>query len=236
MTPRKIEAKADVKRLFKSRRDRIFDGVCGGVAEYLGVPSAAVRIAWVLLLFVNGLGVVLYIASMILTPVNPAHKSLPRTDRKKPSYELLGGLLLLFIGFCILVNWASDWWGWGFPGLMPHGWWHPIPGRFFFPGILILAGAALIVKAGKNGPEKAGGTVPGATRKTAGQAGRVLTRSESEKIIGGVCGGIGRHAGLDPTMVRLLYAFVTAVTGLWFGVVLYAALWIILPQDGNSNR
>jgi hypothetical protein len=51
MTPRKIEAKAGVRRLFKSRRDRIFDGVCGGIAEYLGVPSAAVRIAWVLLLF-----------------------------------------------------------------------------------------------------------------------------------------------------------------------------------------
>jgi phage shock protein PspC (stress-responsive transcriptional regulator) len=64
----------------------------------------------------------------------------------------------------------------------------------------------------------------------------VLARSETEKIIGGVCGGIGKHAGLDPTLVRILYAMVTVATGLSFGVVLYAALWIILPLSGNTKR
>jgi phage shock protein PspC (stress-responsive transcriptional regulator) len=229
MAPRKIEAKASVRRLFKSRRDKIFDGVCGGIAEFLDVPSAAVRISWVLLLFVNGLGIVLYIASMILMPVNPAHKSLPRADRNRPSSELLGGLLLLFVGFCILANWASDWWDWGFPGLMPRGWWHPIPGRFIFPGLLILIGAALIARASKSGMEKGGGTIPGTVKKVEAAQGRVLTRSRTEKVIGGVCGGIGNHAGLDPTLVRILYALLTVGTGLSFGVVLYAALWIILP-------
>jgi phage shock protein C len=236
MTPRKIEKKDETRRLFKSRRDRILDGVCGGVAEYLDVPPAVVRIAWLLLLFVNGLGVVLYIASMILVPVNPEHKSLPREDRPRPSFELVGGLLLIFFGFCVLMNWASELWDWDFPSLMPWGWWHPFPWRFVFPSLLILTGAALIARTPRSRTE-AGEETPSRTgRKDAGRPRGALTRSDREKVIGGVCGGIGLHYHIDPTVVRILYSLITIGTGLSFGVVLYIAMMIVLPKNGNSNR
>ena len=47
----------DIKRLYKSRTDRMIDGVCGGIAEYFGLDSTLVRIAWVLLTLLGGTGI-----------------------------------------------------------------------------------------------------------------------------------------------------------------------------------
>ena len=241
MAPRKTEKKENYKRLFKSRRDRILDGVCGGVAEYLNVQPAVVRIAWLLLLFVHGLGVILYLLAMVLVPVNPQHKALPKEDRPRPSLELVGGLVLLFIGFSVLLNWASDLWGWEFPSLMPWGWWHPFPWRFVFPCLLILIGSVYVARAARPRTqaraEGRGASAKGASAKQKAQnGGKTLSRSESEKVIGGVCGGIGLHFNLDPTLVRILYALFTLGTGVLFGMILYFALLIVLPKNGTANR
>ncbi|CUS81463.1 phage shock protein C (PspC) family protein, partial [Candidatus Kryptonium thompsonii] len=40
-----------MKRLYKSRHDRIIDGVCGGIGEYLGIDPVIVRIIFILLFF-----------------------------------------------------------------------------------------------------------------------------------------------------------------------------------------
>jgi phage shock protein C len=45
-----------MKRLYKSRRDRIIDGVCGGIGEYLGVDPTIVRIIFLLLFLWAELG------------------------------------------------------------------------------------------------------------------------------------------------------------------------------------
>jgi len=58
-----------------------------------------------------------------------------------------------------------------------------------------------------------------------------LTRSETNKRIAGVCGGIAEYFDVDPILVRV--AFVAA--GLMgFGVLLYIVLWIVLPR-GTSG-
>ena len=61
----------DVKRLCKSRTNRMIDGVCGGVAEYFGLDPTLVRIAWVLLTLLGGSGILLYIVGMIIMPTSP---------------------------------------------------------------------------------------------------------------------------------------------------------------------
>ena len=63
-----MESDEKVKRLFKSRKDRMIDGVCGGVAEYIGVDPVLVRIGFLLLVFAGGVGVIAYIIGMILMP------------------------------------------------------------------------------------------------------------------------------------------------------------------------
>jgi phage shock protein C len=55
-------------RITKSRTDRVIDGVCGGLAEYYKIDPVIVRLVFVVLLFINGIGFFLYIILMIIMP------------------------------------------------------------------------------------------------------------------------------------------------------------------------
>lgn len=57
-------------------------------------------------------------------------------------------------------------------------------------------------------------------------------RSSSNKMIAGVCGGIGRQFSLDANLVRVVFA-VLAFTQI--GWVLYAAMWLLLPSDDGPS-
>jgi phage shock protein C len=56
-----------------------------------------------------------------------------------------------------------------------------------------------------------------------------LTRSRSDRMIGGVCGGLGAYLRIDPTIVRLL--FVLMALGSGAGVFIYFVLWFVLPSE-----
>jgi len=60
-----------------------------------------------------------------------------------------------------------------------------------------------------------------------------LYRSSSNKVIGGVCGGIAEFFGIDATWVRLAAAVLAAIGG--SGVVLYILLWLFLPDDATRD-
>lgn len=55
-------------RLMRSESNRVFAGVCGGVATYLGIDAIFVRLAFLLLTFASGIGILLYLILMILMP------------------------------------------------------------------------------------------------------------------------------------------------------------------------
>jgi phage shock protein PspC (stress-responsive transcriptional regulator) len=57
--------------------------------------------------------------------------------------------------------------------------------------------------------------------------GHRLTRSETDKRIAGVAGGIAEYFGIDATLVRI--AFVVAAF-MWWGLIAYLVLWIVLPR------
>ncbi len=54
-----------------------------------------------------------------------------------------------------------------------------------------------------------------------------LTRSADDKVLGGVCGGLGSYFGVDPVIVRLIFVGLIFAGGL--SVVLYPVLWLIMP-------
>ena len=56
------------KRLFRSKKDRMIGGVCGGLAEYLNIDPAIVRIVAALLMLTWGTGILLYIIMWIVIP------------------------------------------------------------------------------------------------------------------------------------------------------------------------
>lgn len=58
-----------------------------------------------------------------------------------------------------------------------------------------------------------------------------LTKSETEKKIFGVCGGIAEYLNVDPTIIRLIWTGSVIVFGV--GVIGYLAAALILPEDKN---
>ncbi|MFT3875427.1 MAG: PspC domain-containing protein [Propioniciclava sp.] len=61
-----------------------------------------------------------------------------------------------------------------------------------------------------------------------------MTRSRSDKVIAGVCGGLARQFNIDSNLLRVL--FVLAAIFLQFGWVIYVALWLLLPyEDGGPS-
>jgi phage shock protein C len=59
-----------------------------------------------------------------------------------------------------------------------------------------------------------------------------LYRSRSERVIGGVCGGLGDYFAVDPTLVRIAAVLLALANGV--GVVAYIILWIIVPEEGEQ--
>ncbi|MEK6208203.1 MAG: PspC domain-containing protein [Chloroflexota bacterium] len=55
-------------RLERSNTNRVISGVCGGIAEYLAVDPTLVRVAFVVMTFVGGIGILAYIVLLILMP------------------------------------------------------------------------------------------------------------------------------------------------------------------------
>lgn len=56
-----------------------------------------------------------------------------------------------------------------------------------------------------------------------------LYRSKNNKIIAGVCGGIGEYFNIDPTLIRLLLVVLTVLGG--SGLLAYIICWVIIPQE-----
>ena len=61
---------------------------------------------------------------------------------------------------------------------------------------------------------------------------RRLYRSKKDALLGGVCGGIAEHLGVDPTLVRVVFAVLAVAGGI--GVLIYFLLWLIVPQEGGG--
>ncbi len=74
--PKRVPPKTTrgLHRLYRSGNDRILGGVCGGIAEYLGVDPVIVRVLWVLFSLTWGMGILAYIIMWIIMPRNPGHK------------------------------------------------------------------------------------------------------------------------------------------------------------------
>jgi phage shock protein PspC (stress-responsive transcriptional regulator) len=63
---------------------------------------------------------------------------------------------------------------------------------------------------------------------------RRLVRSDIDRIIGGVCGGIANYLGVDPLIVRIVFVVISWAFGLSW--LLYAVLWAVLPGANSANQ
>jgi phage shock protein PspC (stress-responsive transcriptional regulator) len=56
-----------------------------------------------------------------------------------------------------------------------------------------------------------------------------LYRSQNDRMIGGVCAGLGEYLGIDPTIIRLLFAFTTIWGGA--GALIYLVMLLVVPEE-----
>ncbi|UCD28606.1 MAG: PspC domain-containing protein [Planctomycetota bacterium] len=63
---------------------------------------------------------------------------------------------------------------------------------------------------------------------------RSLRRSSSDYMIAGVCGGLAEYFGLSPTRMRIVYVLLSIFSAAFPGILVYIALWILLPRAESS--
>ena len=122
------------KKLYRSRKDRVIAGVCGGVAEYFDIDATIVRLAWALTVLVGGFGILAYIISLIIIPEEPKGKSKKKETKVNINEKegmIIGGLALLFFGLIFLTS-ALGIFSWGI--------W-----KYIWPSILIFIGLILVL-------------------------------------------------------------------------------------------
>lgn len=114
------------KKLYKSRKNSVIDGVCGGIGEYFGIDPVIIRLIWVIGFFTGGIGIIAYIIAMIIIPVAPRQEDEDvyvefeeeKYNEDKPkSYDndntvRIIGIGLLVVGISMIIReyvWWFDW-------------------------------------------------------------------------------------------------------------------------------
>lgn len=60
-----------------------------------------------------------------------------------------------------------------------------------------------------------------------------LMRSETDRMIAGVCGGLAAYLGVDPVLVRLAFVILLLASGVGLGI--YVILWLVMPTPSRMN-
>jgi len=76
-----------MKKLYRSKKDSMIAGVCGGIAEYFDVDSTLVRLITGLSIILGGAGVIAYIIAWIIMPETPEQFSDDKIDKKEEPKE-----------------------------------------------------------------------------------------------------------------------------------------------------
>lgn len=61
-----------------------------------------------------------------------------------------------------------------------------------------------------------------------------LYRSHANRVLGGICGGLGEYFGIDPVLVRLVWLLLILFGGL--GLILYPIAWLIIPLEPEAEK
>lgn len=119
-------------QLYRSTKNKVLAGVCGGIAEYFRIDPLIIRILCIALATM-GAGIFLYIIAIFLIPVRPANEFYESDDAFSAPVDpgrnrLVAGGILVGIGILLLLKEVFHW----------------LNFRMFWPVILILAGALIL--------------------------------------------------------------------------------------------
>jgi len=146
-----------MKRLYRSRKNRMLGGVCGGIAEYFNIDPVIVRLIVVALFFVGGSALLAYVIALIVIPYEPFKMAAGDNKEAAPAaaaapvqalqstsdaVPLFLGILLIVIGAVFLLH--------NMPIFDPfYGWARHFVRHFFWPSLLIVFGIFIIARGWK---------------------------------------------------------------------------------------
>jgi phage shock protein PspC (stress-responsive transcriptional regulator) len=116
----------DLGRIRRSRSDRKVAGVAGGLARHLDIDPLILRVAFVVLTFFGGVGLLLYVALWLLLPEDGSDWAKIKLDRRSRA------VALVLVGALALIL------------LFSHGWWGGAGGGFFVLCLVVVAAAVVI--------------------------------------------------------------------------------------------
>jgi phage shock protein C len=83
-------------------------------------------------------------------------------------------------------------------------------------------------------PGQPGPGDPGPARSgSPGPDQRTVRRSRGDRVIAGVCGGLGRYLGIDPVLLRVAFIILALANGL--GLIAYVVAWVAIPEEGADQ-
>lgn len=101
------------KRLYRSNKDRVVAGVCGGLADYFDIDPLLIRIILIILALSGGLGILIYLAAWLIIPrqnssddqreTPPTHKERNLSMNRNPS-GVVFGILIIILGIGFLLH------------------------------------------------------------------------------------------------------------------------------------
>jgi phage shock protein C len=224
-----------VRQLTRSRKERVFAGICGGMAIYLGLDPVLVRVLFVALTMLsNGVGIVVYVLAWFIVPLEreaAAEPYIPSAKARPKAALVLVGAFLILSG---LIALTTSW----FPAF-----WEISDIKWAGPAVLVIAGIAMIIwqrnqttdgdAAGPGlDPSSSGAYTMQSSSPQNGSQVRRLVRVREGRKVAGVCTGFGTYFNVDPTIIRLIWLALFLIAGT--GLLLYIICWIAMPLEPEN--
>ena len=204
-----------MKRIYRSQEDRIIAGVCGGFAEYLSIDTTIVRLVWIFFTIFGGMGILAYIFSIILISENDHSKTKEiKTDDNYDEKLVLWGVVIIIVGLLLFFQNRP------MVGMM----WHAVSGNWFNILFAIgLIGFGIYILLNRNDDKKSLINL-----RISG-----LYLSETDKKLGGVCGGIAESINIDSTIIRLIWVLGSLLSA-GIGIVLYIICMLVFSKPSDE--
>jgi phage shock protein C len=196
------------RKLYRSQVNKMLGGVCGGLAEYFRIDPTLVRLIWVIISLFGGVGVIAYIAALIIIPPNPEQINTETESVVVKDKSLFWGSIMVIVGGFLLLRQI---------GLFRSFNLWQIPWQTVWGALLVSLGLLLVFKKVK-------------VEDVLDVENKKFYRSQSQRMLGGVCGGLADYFGLDVSLIRILWVIGTVIS-YGMGILAYIIMLIVFPEE-----
>lgn len=212
----KLPPEAHSKKIQRSKNNVVLTGVCSGIADYLKLDVANIRLIAVLSILLGGWSVAAYFITALLLPVDKNPKELTARERSALQKEnfrtVLSGLFIL----------TGLHYAFMYIGIGSGERFFILPNGFIFPIVAITAGIFFLTRndqwyEGYDHLKKEN-----------------YFRSRADKKIMGVCGGLAEYVNIDSSTLRIIFILATLLTFGMFAII-YLFLGVFTQLESRQR-